>query len=98
MGESQLKTTILNLINDAAEPLDTLKIASSLGQKHDDIVGAVKSLQTVDNLIDVKPCSLKLWELTDEGKRVSQNGKQFYSSMVLNMYDQLRSSKRDSNH
>lgn len=76
MSSSSLPETILSLIDKhKGEPLDTLQISSILSEDHQKIVGAVKSLQTIENLIDVQEKSLKVWELTDEGREVAQKGK-----------------------
>lgn len=74
---SSLPETILGLIDKhkGGEPLDTLQISSILSEDHQKIVGAVKSLQTTENLIEVQEKALKVWELTDEGREVAQKGK-----------------------
>ncbi|XP_011879338.1 PREDICTED: probable phenylalanine--tRNA ligase alpha subunit isoform X2 [Vollenhovia emeryi] len=52
----------------------SLDLADEFQEDHQRIVGAIKSLETVDDLIAAKPISKKRWELTDEGKYVIERG------------------------
>lgn len=61
------KVNVLNCV-------DTLQLSSILNEDHQKIIGAVKSLQCLGNLINAEPVTTKLWELTDEGKTVSLHG------------------------
>lgn len=61
------KVNVLNCV-------DTLQLSSILNEDHQKIIGAVKSLQCLGNLINAEPVTTKLWELTDEGKIVSLHG------------------------
>lgn len=85
MSTQSLSETILGLIDkhDGSNPLDTLQISSILSEDHQKVVGAVKSLQLVDNLINVQEKSLQVWELTDEGRGVAEKGINFDSSNVI---------------
>lgn len=70
---TNLSERILHLLSEN-EPLDTLHLSTILKEDHQKIVGAVKSLQIIDNLIIVEQQSRKTWELTNEGSQVSENG------------------------
>lgn len=76
MGSLSLSETILSLIDklEGNDLLDTLHISSVLSEDHQKVIGAVKSLQTIDNLIEVEEKTVKAWELTDEGHEVAQRG------------------------
>lgn len=83
MSTPSLSETILSLIDkqDGSDLLDTLQISSILLEDHQKVVGAVKSLQLIDNLINVQEKSLQIWELTDEGRGVAEKGMDFDSQM-----------------
>ncbi|XP_071579438.1 phenylalanine--tRNA ligase alpha subunit isoform X1 [Temnothorax nylanderi] len=51
-----------------------LDLADEFQEDHQKIVGAAKSLETVDGLIVVKLISKKKWELTDEGRHIIEHG------------------------
>ncbi|XP_011685292.1 PREDICTED: probable phenylalanine--tRNA ligase alpha subunit isoform X2 [Wasmannia auropunctata] len=53
---------------------NSLDLADEFQEDHQKIVGAIKSLETVDDLITVKPISKKKWEITDEGKYIIEHG------------------------
>lgn len=76
-----LSETVLQLLSQN-EPLDTLQIASQLKEEHQKIIGAVKSLLTIDNLVLVEPQTHRTWELTEEGLQVSKNGS--YEVLIYN--------------
>ncbi len=81
MSSTSLTETVLKLLEDNEdEPLDTLRISSVVGEDHQKVIGAVNSLLTIDDLIQAETRINKVWELTDEGRHVSQNGKQIVSS------------------
>ncbi|XP_067931863.1 phenylalanine--tRNA ligase alpha subunit-like [Watersipora subatra] len=46
---------------------------------HQDVVGAIKSLQCYENVIDVKEVPLKQLKLTDEGNGIAKNGSHEYN-------------------
>ena len=50
---------------------DTLALADLWKCDHQKIVGAVKSLECLDDVIKAEAKSSKKWEVTDEGKEVS---------------------------
>lgn len=53
---------------------DTLKLAAELKEEHQKIVGAVKSLQSLGDVIHVDQVTKKEWVLTEEGQIVSDRG------------------------
>ncbi|XP_011171541.1 phenylalanine--tRNA ligase alpha subunit isoform X2 [Solenopsis invicta] len=69
----QLTDRILEYL-DAHGETNSLDLADEFQEDHQKVVGAIKSLETVDDLITVKPISKKKWELTDEGKHIIEHG------------------------
>lgn len=78
---NNLPETVLKIINEN-EGIDTLHISSLLKEDHQKVVGAVKSLQVIDDLILVEQLTHKKWELTGEGIEVSKNGS--YEALIYN--------------
>jgi phenylalanyl-tRNA synthetase alpha chain len=78
---ADLPETILKLLSET-EFLNTLELAVQLNEDHQKVVGAVKSLQAVENLIEVDQETRKTWQLTEEGSQVSQAGS--YEVLVFN--------------
>ena len=72
---------VLKYVNENG-PTDTLILAEKLGKDHQKIVGAVKSLQSFDDIIKAQQKQNNSLELTDEGKDVAKNGS--YEAMVFN--------------
>ncbi|XP_030031295.2 phenylalanine--tRNA ligase alpha subunit [Manduca sexta] len=52
---------------------DTIEIASEFNEDHQKVVGAIKSLETLEMVTAIKVQHLK-WELTEEGLHVADNG------------------------
>ncbi|CAM1321119.1 Uncharacterised protein r2_g2947 [Pycnogonum litorale] len=64
---------ILNdLVNQ--DQINSLNLATLYQDDHQKIVGAIKSLQSLGNVIDAELCSSKQLELTEEGKYIVENG------------------------
>ncbi|CAG0897616.1 unnamed protein product [Darwinula stevensoni] len=59
---------------DEHESFNSLNLAEELGEDHQRIVGAIKSLQSLGNVIEAEQESGKQWELTEEGKEVVEHG------------------------
>ncbi|KAK3577561.1 hypothetical protein CHS0354_026530 [Potamilus streckersoni] len=59
---------------DKSDKINTLDLAESLKEDHQKIVGAVKSLQALGDVIKAEQQVLKRLHLTDEGKVVLANG------------------------
>ncbi|KYM79418.1 putative phenylalanyl-tRNA synthetase alpha chain [Atta colombica] len=70
---SYLTDRILEYLDTHGET-NSLYLADILQEDHQKIVGAIKSLETIHDLITVKPSSQKKWEITDEGKYVIEHG------------------------
>ncbi|XP_029156607.1 phenylalanine--tRNA ligase alpha subunit-like isoform X2 [Nylanderia fulva] len=69
----QLTDRILEYL-DSYDDTDSLDLAEKFQEDHQKIIGAIKSLETMDNLIIVKPISKKKWEITTEGQHVIEHG------------------------
>lgn len=76
LGESLLK-----LIAERGL-ISTLEVAKELGIDHQKVVGAVKSLQSLGEVIESKPEVEKHWQLTHEGEEVAKNGS--HEALVYN--------------
>uniref|UniRef100_A0A671Y3A7 phenylalanine--tRNA ligase n=1 Tax=Sparus aurata TaxID=8175 RepID=A0A671Y3A7_SPAAU len=61
-------------IEKVDDGVDSLEVASSLGVDHQVIVGAVKSLQALGDVISAELRSSKRWELTEEGTEIAEQG------------------------
>ncbi len=48
--------------------VDSLLLSKELGEDHQRVVGAIKSLQALGGLIDVEQKTTAKWELTPEGR------------------------------
>lgn len=70
---TSLPEVILSKVSEL-DCVDTLSLSSDLNEDHQKIIGAVKSIQSYGEVIYAEPNSTKLWEVTDEGKTVIQNG------------------------
>ncbi len=53
---------------------DTLDLSREWGLDHQKVVGAVKSLQSLDGMVEVEDRASKSWELTAEGNEVAERG------------------------
>ncbi|XP_063218081.1 phenylalanine--tRNA ligase alpha subunit [Bacillus rossius redtenbacheri] len=59
---------------DKTPSVSTVDLANYIKEDHQTVVGAVKSLQSLGDLITAEPQSWKVWELTDEGRLVADKG------------------------
>lgn len=66
--------TILKLLDSSSTPLSSLDIAKTLKEDHQRVVGAIKSLECLEDVIETEPVSKKVWELTKEGEEVADRG------------------------
>ncbi|XP_059163077.1 phenylalanine--tRNA ligase alpha subunit-like [Physella acuta] len=62
--------------------INSLDFSKHLGVNHQAVVGAVKSLQSLGNIIKVDDKQDKRWELTEEGQSVLQKGS--HEALVYN--------------
>lgn len=76
-----LPELILEKVNELGT-VDTLALSSILKEDHQKIIGAVKSIQCLGEIIEAEPISTKLWELTDEGKEVTLKGS--HEALIFN--------------
>ena len=65
---------ILKLLDTSSTPLSSLDIAKTLNEDHQRIVGAIKSLECLDSVIQTEAVSTKVWELTKEGEEIADRG------------------------
>ncbi|RUS69584.1 hypothetical protein EGW08_022654 [Elysia chlorotica] len=70
---AELSETLLIEL-DQAGTVDSTQLAEKLGVNHQTVVGAIKSLQSLFNVIKVEEKQSKRWQLTDEGNSILQNG------------------------
>ncbi|XP_059496040.1 phenylalanine--tRNA ligase alpha subunit isoform X2 [Stegostoma tigrinum] len=75
MAEPALLEELLRRLQEAGGGgADSGELAARLGLDHQLVVGAVKSLQTLGDVIEAELRSTKRWELTDEGKEIVEKG------------------------
>ncbi|TWW64330.1 phenylalanine--tRNA ligase alpha subunit [Takifugu flavidus] len=74
MADSGVVKSLLQLLENLNNGIDSLEAASSLGVDHQAIVGAVKSLQAIGNVISAELRSSKHCGLTAEGTEVVEQG------------------------
>ncbi|XP_049600880.1 phenylalanine--tRNA ligase alpha subunit [Syngnathus scovelli] len=74
MADTRVVEALLQRIEKADDGVESLDVASSLGVDHQVIVGAVKSLQCLGDIISAELRSSKNWELTEEGKEIAEQG------------------------
>ncbi|KAM9780119.1 phenylalanine--tRNA ligase alpha subunit [Neosynchiropus ocellatus] len=74
MADTGVAESLLRRIEKADDGADSLQLATGLGVDHQVIVGAVKSLQALGDVISADLRSSKHWELTVEGKEIAEQG------------------------
>ncbi|XP_075999282.1 phenylalanine--tRNA ligase alpha subunit [Genypterus blacodes] len=74
MADTGVVEALLQRIEKADDGVDSVEIAGSLGVDHQLVVGAVKSLQALGDLISAELRSSKHWELTGEGTEIAEQG------------------------
>ncbi|KAI3360174.1 hypothetical protein L3Q82_014496 [Scortum barcoo] len=74
MADTGLVETLLRRLEKADDGVDSLQVSSGLGVDHQLIVGAVKSLQALGDVISAELRSSKHWELTGEGAEIAEQG------------------------
>jgi len=70
---TDLPTVILQHL-DSANELDSLKLALKLQVDEQKLVGAIKSLECLGDVIKTKIYQVKSWKLSGEGEEVSTSG------------------------
>lgn len=74
MAESRVPELLLLRLHVQDGGLESLGLAAELGLDHQQVVGAVKSLQALGEIINAEQRSSKHWELTAEGKEIADEG------------------------
>uniref|UniRef100_A0A665W1J9 phenylalanine--tRNA ligase n=1 Tax=Echeneis naucrates TaxID=173247 RepID=A0A665W1J9_ECHNA len=74
MADTGVVEALLRRVEKVDDGVDSLEVATSLELDHQVIVGAVKSLQAVGDVISAELRSSKHWELTDEGREIAEHG------------------------
>ncbi|UYV66992.1 hypothetical protein LAZ67_4003589 [Cordylochernes scorpioides] len=77
----ELSEKVLKLIEENGK-LSSLEIANKLKVDHQKIIGAIKSIEACGNVIKTQQESEKHWHLTDEGKKVAEEGS--HEAVVFN--------------
>ncbi|RZF44677.1 hypothetical protein LSTR_LSTR000629 [Laodelphax striatellus] len=77
----ELQEKILQYL-EGHEIVDSLKLSENLQEDHQKLVGAIKSIQSLGDVIVAEPQSIKTWELTDEGKQICQGGS--HEALIFN--------------
>jgi phenylalanyl-tRNA synthetase alpha chain len=62
------------LVIDSQGRASSLSLAEQLSVDHQAVVGAIKSLQCLGDVIKSEQCESKRWELTREGEEMSERG------------------------
>ena len=66
------ETLLKKLDQSSGKSLNSLELAESLKIEHQKIVGAIKSLESLGNVIEAKSFVNKKWQLTNEGKKAGR--------------------------
>uniref|UniRef100_A0A668AK88 Phenylalanine--tRNA ligase alpha subunit n=1 Tax=Myripristis murdjan TaxID=586833 RepID=A0A668AK88_9TELE len=74
MADTGVAETLLRRLEKADDGVDSVEVSGSLGVDHQLVVGAVKSLQALGDIISAELRSSKHWELTGEGKEIAEQG------------------------
>lgn len=70
---NELSEKILEYLSKSDE-VNSLDLANIFQEDHQKVIGAIKSLQAIGNLINANQVSSKKWELTEEGQHVLKFG------------------------
>uniref|UniRef100_A0A672QSE1 phenylalanine--tRNA ligase n=1 Tax=Sinocyclocheilus grahami TaxID=75366 RepID=A0A672QSE1_SINGR len=82
MADTGLLEALLRLLEKVDGGIESQDVAADLGVDHQLIVGAVKSLQALGEVISAEQKSSKHWELTGEGCEIAEQGS--HESRVFN--------------
>lgn len=74
MADGPVAEVLLRQLAAADGGLDSAELAAKLGLEHQAVVGAVKSLQALGEVIEAELRSAKRWELTAEGEEIAREG------------------------
>ena len=71
----ELPEQILKALDSSQVPtIDSLSLADSFGIDHQKIVGAIKSLESLGQVIQSEAYVIQRWQLTKEGELIAKNG------------------------
>ena len=70
----ELTEKILNFLSGIDQPVESENLAKNFDEDHQKIVGAIKSLESLGNLIQTEMKTVKQWQLSVEGERVVERG------------------------
>ncbi|KAG8430313.1 hypothetical protein GDO86_017995 [Hymenochirus boettgeri] len=77
MADNIVSEHLLQRLQDGGNGgVDSLELAAALGVDHQQVVGAVKSLHALGEIIEAEQRSSKRWELSTEGEEIAQEGSQ----------------------
>ncbi|CAI8042886.1 Phenylalanine--tRNA ligase alpha subunit [Geodia barretti] len=71
--ELDLGGLILQVLEEKGQ-LDSFDFSREAGREHQTVVGAIKSLQSVGNVVSTEQRQFESWVLTGEGQEVVENG------------------------
>ncbi|KAM8972969.1 phenylalanine--tRNA ligase alpha subunit [Pelodytes ibericus] len=75
MADNRVSEFLLQKLQDGeCRGLDSMELAAALEVDHQVVVGAVKSLQSLGEIIEAEQRSSKRWELTAEGEEIAREG------------------------
>ncbi|PNI51157.1 FARSA isoform 3 [Pan troglodytes] len=74
MADGPVAELLLRRLEASDGGLDSAELAAELGMEHQAVVGAVKSLQALGEVIEAELRSTKRWELTAEGEEIAREG------------------------
>ena len=70
----ELTEKILHFLSENNQPVESESLAKHFNEDHQKIVGAIKSLESLGNLIQTEMKTVKQWQLSAEGERVVERG------------------------
>ena len=70
----ELPEKILSFMSNRNQAVESEQLAKELNEDHQKVVGAIKSLESLDDLIRTEIIAVKQWQLTEEGKEVVKRG------------------------
>ena len=70
----ELPEKILSFLDKTNEPVESEALANEFKEDHQKIVGAIKSLESLGNLIETEMKTVKQWQLSSEGQIVVKRG------------------------
>jgi len=80
-GETLAQQILLEI--ESSSTVDSLDLAKKLECDHQRVVGAIKSLQCLEGMVEATMDTIKRWELTEEGKQVVSQGS--HEAVVWNL-------------